>query len=62
MRRSRTGTCRAIPFRYAWPAEPDLMARLAGMRLRKRWSDGERSAVTGESRQHAPVWEKTGAW
>lgn len=56
------GTYRAIPFRYVWPAELDLMARLAGMRLRERWSDWERSAFTGESRQHVSVWEKTGAW
>lgn len=56
------GTCRAIPFRYVWPAELDLMARLAGMRLRERWSDWERSPFTGESRQHVSVWGKTGAW
>ena len=28
----------SIPFRYAWPAEFDLMAQLAGMTLRERWS------------------------
>ena len=46
------------PFRYAWPAELDLMARLAGMRLRDRWSDWSRAPFTGESRSHVSVWEK----
>ena len=30
----------SIPFRYVWPAELDLMAQLAGLRLRDRWADG----------------------
>jgi SAM-dependent methyltransferase len=46
------------PFRYVWPAELDLMGRLAGLVLRERWSDWERSAFTGESRSHVSVWEK----
>ena len=49
---------RAIPFRYVWPAELDLMARLAGLRLRERWEDWKRTPFTGESRQHVSVWEK----
>ncbi len=48
---------RSIPFRYAWPAELDLMARLAGMRLRDRWEDWDRRPFTAESRQHVSVWE-----
>src|SRR5687768_15366025 len=32
----------SIPFRYAWPAELDLMAQLAGMRLSDRWSGWKR--------------------
>src|SRR5215216_3524168 len=32
----------STPFRYVWPAELDLMARLAGMRLRERWADWDR--------------------
>jgi SAM-dependent methyltransferase len=44
--------------RYVWPAELDLMARLAGLRLRERWSDWERSPFTAESRTHVSVWEK----
>ncbi len=48
----------SIPFRYAWPAELDLMARLAGLRLRERWEGWRREAFTGESRKHVSVWEK----
>ena len=50
----------SIPFRYVWPAELDLMARLAGMRLRERWSGWRREPFTSESRQHISVWEKLG--
>ena len=48
----------SIPFRYAWPAELDLMARLAGLRLRDRWESWRREPFTSESRQHVSVWEK----
>jgi len=48
----------SIPFRYVWPAELDLMARLAGMRLRERWQDWDRSPFTSESRKHISVWEQ----
>ena len=48
----------SMPFRYAWPAELDLMAELAGMRLRDRWSGFEREPFTSESRKHVSVWEK----
>jgi SAM-dependent methyltransferase len=50
----------SIPFRYTWPAELDLMARLAGMRLRERWADWDRSPFTSESRKHVSVWERPG--
>jgi SAM-dependent methyltransferase len=49
----------SIPFRYAWPAELDLMAQLAGMRLRDRWANWKREPFTSESREHISVWEKT---
>jgi len=52
------GEYRSIPFRYVWPAELDLMARLAGMRLRDRWDGWTREPFTSESRQHVSVWEK----
>ena len=48
----------SIPFRYVWPAELDLMAQLAGMRLRERWAGWMREPFTSESRQHVSVWEK----
>ena len=44
--------------RYAWPAELDLMAELAGMRLRERWADWDRNPFTNESASHISVWEK----
>lgn len=49
---------RSIPFRYVWPAELDLMARLAGLRLRDRWEDWTREPFTSESGKHVSVWEK----
>jgi SAM-dependent methyltransferase len=54
------GTLRVVsmPFRYVWPAELDLMARIAGMTLRERWSGWRREPFTGESRKHVSVWEK----
>ncbi|MFF4039721.1 class I SAM-dependent methyltransferase [Streptomyces sp. NPDC001816] len=48
----------SVPFRYVWPAELDLMARLAGLRLRERWDGWSREPFTSESRQHVSVWEK----
>jgi SAM-dependent methyltransferase len=48
----------SAPFRYVWPSELDLMARIAGMRLRERWSDWDRAPFTSESRSHVSVWEK----
>jgi hypothetical protein len=48
----------SIPFRYAWPSEFDLMAELAGMTLRERWSGWRREPFTSESRRHISVWTK----
>jgi SAM-dependent methyltransferase len=45
------------PFRYVWPSELDLMARLAGMSLEARWADWDRSGFTGESPSHVSVWQ-----
>jgi len=47
-----------IELRYAWPAELDLMARLAGMRLRERWAGFGREPFTSKSTRHVSVWEK----
>ena len=46
------------PFRYVWPSELDLMARLAGMSLRERWGGWTREPFTSESTAHVSVWEK----
>ena len=48
----------SVPFRYAWPSEYDLMAELAGMRLRERWGGWKREPFTSESRKHVSVWQK----
>lgn len=48
----------SMPFRYAWPAELDLMAQLAGLRLRERWGGWDREPYTGASRSHVSVWEQ----
>lgn len=48
----------SAPFRYLWPSELDLMARLAGMTLRERWSGWKREPFTSDSRQLVAVWEK----
>jgi SAM-dependent methyltransferase len=46
------------PFRYVWPSELDLMARIAGLALRERWGGWKRELFTSESRSHVSVWEK----
>jgi len=51
----------SVPFRYAWPAELDLMAELAGMRLRERWGGWKREPFTSDSEKHVSVWEKPAA-
>jgi len=47
----------SMPFRYAWPAELDLMARLAGMTLRDRWAGWRHEPFTAESTTHVSVWQ-----
>lgn len=48
----------SVPFRYVWPAELDLMARIAGLTLRHRWADWDRSPFTAASPSHVSVWQK----
>ena len=54
------GTVQASPteMRYAWPAELDLMARLAGMRLQSRWANWQREPFSALSPSHVSVYEK----
>lgn len=47
-----------VRLRYAWPAELDLMAQLAGLTLRSRWSDWQKSAFTASSTMHISVYER----
>ncbi|HJU65707.1 MAG TPA: class I SAM-dependent methyltransferase [Gemmatimonadaceae bacterium] len=51
---------RLIPvrIRYAWPAELDLMAKLAGLSLLHRWGSWARTAFTADSKNHISVYEK----
>jgi hypothetical protein len=48
----------SAPYRYVWPSELDLMARLAGLTLRERWSGWNRAPFTSENTAHFSVWEK----
>lgn len=48
----------STPHRYVWPGELDLMAQLAGLTLRERWSGWTRAPFTSDSREHVSVWEK----
>lgn len=43
-------------FRYAWPSELDLMARIAGLTLSERWAGWRREPFTAESDSHVSVW------
>ena len=47
-----------VRLRYAWPSELDLMARLAGLRLRERWGGWQREPFTGSSIKHVSVYER----
>jgi SAM-dependent methyltransferase len=55
----RTSTFQS-PHRYVWPAELDLMARLAGLRLSERWGDWTETPFTADSASHVSVWQKPG--
>jgi SAM-dependent methyltransferase len=46
------------PHRYVWPAELDLMARIAGLHLVHRWADWTRRPFSADSEKHISVWQK----
>jgi SAM-dependent methyltransferase len=48
----------SAPYRFVWPSELDLMARLANLTLRERWAGWSREPFTDESRSHVSVWKK----
>jgi SAM-dependent methyltransferase len=50
-----------VAMRYCWPSELDLMAELAGLRLRERYADFSRAPFGADSRRHVSVYEKPGA-
>lgn len=47
-----------VSLRFSYPAELDLMARLAGLRLRERWGGWDRRPFDSSSQQHISVWER----
>ena len=49
---------KSIPFRYVWPSELDLMARLAGLTLSARWADWRKRPFTRLSTRHISLWSK----
>jgi SAM-dependent methyltransferase len=57
-----SGSLRAssAPYRYVWPSELDLMARLANLTFRERWAGWTRESFTDESGSHVSVWQKPG--
>jgi SAM-dependent methyltransferase len=48
----------SAPYRYVWPSELDLMARVAGLRVRERWSDWVKTPFTSDSLSQVAVFEK----
>jgi SAM-dependent methyltransferase len=50
--------CVPVQMRYAYPSELDLMARLAGLRLRERWADWKRRPFGDDSTDHVSVYER----
>nr|WP_241265551.1 class I SAM-dependent methyltransferase [Streptomyces boncukensis] len=55
---ARGAELRPLRLRYCWPSELDLMAQLAGLRLRERYTDWDRSPFTASSGKHVSVYEK----
>jgi SAM-dependent methyltransferase len=45
-----------VKLRYAWTAELDLMARLAGLQLMHRWGDWRKGAFSADSTMHISVY------
>ena len=50
------GVVHSFPYRFVWPSELDLMARIAGMALLQRWGNWNREPFTADSRKHISVW------
>ena len=52
------GEFASVPFRYVWPSELDLMARIAGLRPEHRWESWARASFTAESSKFIGTWVK----
>jgi len=50
----------SAPYRYVWPSELDLMAKMTGFRLRHRWAGWDRAPFTSGSRSQVAVFEQLG--
>jgi SAM-dependent methyltransferase len=48
----------SAPYRYVWPSELDLMAKLTGFRVRDRWAGWDRAPFTSASHRQVAVFEK----
>jgi hypothetical protein len=46
-----------IQIRYVWPSEFDLMAQLAGLRLRERWANWKREPFSSDSKHHISIYQ-----
>jgi SAM-dependent methyltransferase len=46
-----------VKLRYAWPSELDLMAELAGLKLKDRWGGWSKEAFTTSSTMHVSIYE-----
>jgi SAM-dependent methyltransferase len=51
----------SVPFRYVWPSELDLMARIAGLTLAERWGGWRKEPFSANSERHVSVWRKPAA-
>lgn len=47
-----------VQLRFVWPSEMDLMAQLAGLTLRHRWSSWQREPFSNESGKHISVYAR----
>jgi SAM-dependent methyltransferase len=48
----------SAPYRYVWPSELDLMAKIAGFRVRDRWAGWDQAPFTSASHSQVAVFEK----
>ena len=51
----------SAPYRYVWPSETDLMARIAGLTLRQRWADWRHTPFDAHSTSQIVTYQKAGS-